>query len=162
MSSVTAINGTPASNGSMTSEAARKDMIERFQALFQAMAGGRVAGLEVVYHPDVVFVDPFTRVQGLDALTHYFEGAYQNVIRCDFAFGATIADDRGFCQPWTMSLRHRRLRKGELIQVDGISQLTVDAGLVRLHRDYFDAGQLLYENVPLLGSVVRWLRRQAV
>ncbi|HCW90926.1 MAG TPA: transcriptional regulator, partial [Marinobacter sp.] len=30
------------------------------------------------------------------------------------------------------------------------------------HRDYFDAGQLLYENVPVLGRMIRWIRGQAV
>ena len=28
------------------------------------------------------------------------------------------------------------------------------------HRDYFDAGALLYEHVPLLGRVIRWLKRR--
>ena len=28
------------------------------------------------------------------------------------------------------------------------------------HRDYFDAGALLYEHLPLLGSVIAWLKRR--
>jgi hypothetical protein len=29
---------------------------------------------------------------------------------------------------------------------------------VYLHHDYFDAGALLYEHVPILGGVIGWLK----
>jgi hypothetical protein len=28
------------------------------------------------------------------------------------------------------------------------------------HRDYFDAGALLYQHVPVVGSMIRWLHRR--
>ncbi len=28
------------------------------------------------------------------------------------------------------------------------------------HRDYFDAGAMLYEHLPVLGRVVSWLKRR--
>ncbi|WP_228141680.1 hypothetical protein [Marinobacter sp. X15-166B] len=62
--------------------------------------------------------------------------------------------------PWVMHLRHKRIRGGAEIKVDGISQLRIVDGGITLHRDYFDAGQLLYENLPVLGGAVRWLRKQ--
>ena len=40
---------------------------------------------------------------------------------------------------------------GDLIPADG---------KVERHRDYFDAGALLYQHVPLLGSAIRWLQRR--
>ena len=43
----------------------------------------------------------------------------------------------------------------------GISRLTIAEGRVLHHRDYFDAGELLYENLPLLGSAIRLVRNFA-
>ena len=46
--------------------------------------------------------------------------------------------------------------------VHGSSHLRFDeAGLVDYHRDYWDAAQELYEKIPGLASLMRWLRRQA-
>lgn len=30
-----------------------------------------------------------------------------------------------------------------------------------MHRDYWDAAEELYEKLPVLGDLMRWLRRQA-
>jgi hypothetical protein len=36
-----------------------------------------------------------------------------------------------------------------------------DEGLVTLHRDYWDAAEELYEKLPLVGGLMRWLKRRA-
>jgi len=37
--------------------------------------------------------------------------------------------------------------------------LTVEDKIVE-HRDYFDAGELFYENVPILGGIIRTLKKK--
>ncbi|MBS3803229.1 MAG: nuclear transport factor 2 family protein [Oleiphilaceae bacterium] len=148
-----------------TSDATRippcEGVVDRFRELFNQMSSRNLGDLDLVYGKTIEFTDPFTSVKGLDALREYFEGAYSNVIECRFEFGDTVIDDDNACLTWVMNLRHKRIRRGELIQVDGISRLRLENGRVILHRDYFDAGQLLYENLPVLGSAVRWLRKNA-
>jgi hypothetical protein len=34
-------------------------------------------------------------------------------------------------------------------------------GLVTLHRDYWDAAEELYEKLPVVGALMRWLKRRA-
>jgi hypothetical protein len=34
-------------------------------------------------------------------------------------------------------------------------------GRIALHRDYWDAAEELYEKLPGLGSLMRWLKRRA-
>ena len=48
---------------------------------------------------------------------------------------------------------------GVPIQVCGCSYLQW-RNKVHLHRDYFDAGALLYEHLPLLGRTIGWLKRR--
>ena len=46
--------------------------------------------------------------------------------------------------------------------VRGASHLVLnEQGLVTLHRDYWDAAEELYEKLPLVGSLMRWLKRRA-
>ena len=47
--------------------------------------------------------------------------------------------------------------------IEGSSYLQLNAqGLITLHRDYWDAAQELYEKLPVLGSLMRWLKRRAM
>ncbi|SDW65086.1 nuclear transport factor 2 family protein [Marinobacter mobilis] len=135
--------------------------ITRFMTLFNQMDRQGVDGLAEVYASDVRFIDPFTRVSGLDDLGHYFTDAYENVISARFDFEDPTLQGDTCALPWIMHLNHRRLRNGQTLLVDGISYLHLQDGLICYHRDYFDAGQLIYQNVPVLGAVIRWLRRQA-
>lgn len=137
-------------------------VLDRFLRLFNEMGSGHTGDLASVYGDQVTFTDPFVSVQGLPALTEYFTGAYENVIDCRFRFAdSIIGPDGHVCIPWVMVLRHKRIRRGDTIEVDGISHLRIDNDRIVSHRDYFDAGQLLYENLPVLGTAVRWLRKHA-
>lgn len=135
--------------------------LSRFMTLFNRMDRHGVEGLDQVYSADVCFIDPFTRVDGLEELGRYFINAYDNVISARFDFDDAIVQGNTCALAWTMHLSHRRLRQGRPIRVDGLSCLHLQEELIRYHRDYFDAGQLLYQNVPVLGPVVRWLKGQA-
>ncbi|MGF2734861.1 nuclear transport factor 2 family protein [Marinobacter sp. DUT-1] len=135
--------------------------IEHFKALFNELDKGNLNKLQAVYSEDIRFQDPFNQVAGLDELTHYFAGAYKNVISCRFEFEPAVATGASVALPWVMKLRHKRIRGGREISVDGISHLEIEDGRVSFHRDYFDAGQLLYENLPALGRIVRWIKGQA-
>ena len=132
--------------------------VERFQRLFNTLCSGNVSGLEDVYSPGIRFSDPFGSVDGLNHLQHYFDKVYSNVTACRFQFGDVLISDNNACVEWVMHLRHPKLRRGRELTVHGISRLTISEGRVSYHRDYFDAGEMLYENLPVLGSAVRWVR----
>ncbi|MGM0767587.1 MAG: nuclear transport factor 2 family protein [Pseudomonadota bacterium] len=135
--------------------------LDRFRELFNGLDAGNLHKLASVYSENVHFEDPLSSVTGLDQLTHYFAGAYANVVSCHFEFGEPVVNGENVGITWVMHLRHKRIRRGREIQVDGMSRLVIRDGKVTRHRDYFDAGQLLYENLPVLGRIIRWVRNQA-
>lgn len=137
------------------------ESLGRFRQMFNSLCAGNMAELGSVYGDNVRFTDPFVTLHGLDELMEYFTGAYANVISCAFEFDDPVISGENVCLPWVMHLQHKRIRKGRVVKVDGISQLVVRDGRVTSHRDYFDVGQLLYENLPVMGGVIRWLRNQA-
>ncbi|AOY87633.1 transcriptional regulator [Marinobacter salinus] len=135
--------------------------LDHFRTLFNELDKGNLKKLAQVYSEDICFQDPLGAVQGLDNLTRYFAGAYANVIECRFDFGDAVVNGPFAAIPWVMHLKHKRINKGQAIKVDGISHLQVRDGMVCYHRDYFDAGQLLYENLPMVGRVIRWIKGHA-
>lgn len=116
--------------------------------------------LAKVYHPEVCFIDPLHQQNGLVALEAYFAKLYRNVSSIRFEFEQQLVSaDQAFLQ-WQMHYSHPKLNKGQEIVVNGVTHLQFQQGLIKLHRDYFDAGNMLYEQIPLLGSVISWLKRR--
>ena len=68
-----------------------------------------------------------------------------------------------------LSCRDDFLRHVERFSVDcalqtvrgGSHLVLAEDGRIRAHRDYWDAAEELYEKLPILGRLMRWLRRRA-
>ncbi len=115
--------------------------------------------LSSLYHIDARFVDPIHDIRGHGAIEAYFTDMASGLDACEFALQSPLVTDQSVVVAWQMVYRHKRLNGGRDTAVDGITQLTLDAnGLITLHRDYYDMGQMVYERIPLLGAVVRYLR----
>ena len=128
--------------------------------IYQQLRKDNLHLLDEIYHPDVVFEDAAHRLEGRTALYQYFQSLYTNVIRCDFVIHEhQQVDETGFIT-WTMELLHPKLQGGAPILVNGASHLKFAEGQVIYHRDYFDLGEMLYENLPLLGSVVKIVKQR--
>ncbi|WP_417877094.1 nuclear transport factor 2 family protein [Vibrio sp.] len=128
--------------------------------VYQQLSKENLHLLEEVYHPDVVFEDAAHRLEGRIALYRYFQSLYTNVIRCDFDIHEhQQVGESGFIT-WSMELLHPKLQNGSPITVNGASHLKFSDGQVIYHRDYFDLGEMLYENLPLLGAVVKMVKQR--
>lgn len=134
-------------------------LLQRFLEVYQDLRHDTLHLLDEVYAAEVVFEDPLHRVEGLAELRGYFERMYEGVKAIRFDFGSVLQSGDEAMLTWTMHLRHRRLRPGEALALPGATHLRW-AEKVHYHRDYFDAGALLYERLPLLGGVVRAIRRR--
>ena len=136
------------------------DFLRGFARQFAELDKDNLERLDELYTADVHFTDPLHDVLGLETLRRYFTALYASVseLRFDFHGFDQIAEGEGYLR-WVMSYRHPRLAGGRLIRVDGCSHLRWRDKVYR-HRDYFDAGALLYEHVPVLGRAIAWLKRR--
>ncbi|MBB1521331.1 MULTISPECIES: nuclear transport factor 2 family protein [Pseudomonadaceae] len=134
------------------------DFLRQFAERFAGLDASNLDRLRELYSDDILFRDPLHEVRGLPAVRGYFGELYANVseLRFDFYGFDQSAEGEGYLR-WTMSYRHPRLRGGALIRVEGCSHLRW-RDKVYQHRDYFDAGALLYEHLPILGRVIAWLK----
>ncbi|MBB1269318.1 nuclear transport factor 2 family protein [Shewanella sp. SR44-3] len=140
---------------------AQAPWLSRFITVYSTLGTDNLASLSSIYHTEVVFVDPMHKVEGIAALLGYFEQMYQQVISCDFVIEEVLEAPTQAAVYWTMTLRHTALAGGKPIKLDGHSQLKMQDQRVIYHRDYFDLGAMLYEQVPLLGTVIKYIKQRA-
>ncbi|RTR01521.1 nuclear transport factor 2 family protein [Halomonas nitroreducens] len=142
----------------------RDPSLEAFCAFYNKLDKTCTEKLYKVYTRDVEFFDPLHRIDGLPALEAYFTALYENVTACRFDFHDRLRQDDHAFVSWTLHLAHPRLAGGREITVPGCSRLTFAAdgsGRVCRHRDYFDAGALLYEHLPVIGKLIGVIKRRA-
>ncbi|HEX5791660.1 MAG TPA: nuclear transport factor 2 family protein [Rheinheimera sp.] len=127
--------------------------IEQFLRFYNGLSTANMQQLEQLYHVDVEFIDPVHRLQGREALSHYFSHAYARLQHCEFSALEKIEQgDQGFLS-WRMQLRHPAIRKGEIVCLNGCSVLRWRDGLIVYHRDYYDLTEMVYQHLP----VIAWL-----
>jgi len=61
---------------------------------------------------------------------------------------------------WEFTFRVKKLGTDQAMMMRGVSHLRFDAtGKVGYHRDYWDTAEELYMKLPVLGSLMRGLRK---
>ncbi len=132
--------------------------LARVVALFEQLTPAALARLGEVYADEVRFVDPFNDVTGLAPMRRIFEHMFETLQAPRFTVLTRFAaGDEAFL---TWDFRFRRGTGAELLIHGGSHLRFAPDGRVLLHRDYWDAAQQVYEQLPLLGAVLRWLRRR--
>ncbi len=132
-------------------------VVERFKQTHYRLNGGSLGLLNELYDDDVSFEDPFHRIAGLPQLTAYFESLYRHVTSCSFVFHDEAATQDQAFLTWTMSWVHPRLNGGRLVTVPGSTHIRFREK-VWYHRDYFDTGAMLYEQLPVIRSIIRAIK----
>jgi SnoaL-like domain len=129
---------------------------------FEKLTPESVAQLPNIYDAQARFKDPFNEVQGLAEIERIFRHMYVALDGPHFVITGQLVDGAQAFLTWEFRFRFKRFDTQTLQVVRGGSHLVFnDQGLVTLHRDYWDAAEELYEKLPLLGGVMRWLKKQA-
>ena len=135
--------------------------VARIVALFEALTPAGVARLGEFYHPQARFKDPFNEVQGLAPVQHVFAHMFVALDEPRFVVNDIVVQGDQCFLTWDFIFRFKRFSRA-LQTVRGGSHLLLDsAGLITLHRDYWDAAEELYEKLPAVGALMRWLKRRA-
>lgn len=136
-------------------------ILSQFKDVYQTLDKTNIDKIDSIYADNILFSDPFHRVEGLSELKQYFSELYLNVESIDFQFGESISQGDSHFIQWTMRLTHPKLNNKKSFDVPGATYLKVnDNAEIIYHRDYFDAGVMLYERLPLFGRLIRWIKRK--
>jgi steroid Delta-isomerase len=134
---------------------------QRVIAAFEALKREDLSGLGQLYADEARFKDPFNEVQGLPAIRGVFDHMFAALDSPRFIVTQAIVQGDQCFLVWDFLFRFRRF-SSELQTVRGGSHLRFAAdGRIALHRDYWDAAEELYEKLPGVGALMRWLKRRA-
>ncbi len=136
--------------------------IEALVRFFEQLQPGDVDRLSHVYAPDAYFKDPFNEVRGVPAVARIFTHMFEALERPHFVVTGRVVQGRECFLVWEFRFRFRRFDTVTWQTVRGTSHVRLDEqGLVTYHRDYWDVAEELYEKLPGVGALMRWLKRQA-
>jgi ketosteroid isomerase-like protein len=116
--------------------------------------------LATIYHDEAGFKDPFNEVRGLAPIRRIYAHMFETLEAPRFIV-MDIAVDGDHCWLGWDFVFHNRRMGDERQCIRGATLLRLGAdGRITDHRDYWDAAEELYEKLPLIGALMRWLRRR--
>jgi len=137
------------------------DRVDALVQFFETLTPQSVSGLQRFYAEDCHFKDPFNDVRGHHALEAIFRHMFDQLDAPRFIVRERVAEMPRVWLTWDFEFRFRRWQPKVMQCIHGASLLTFDdAGLVTVHRDYWDAAEELYEKLPGIGALLRLLKRQ--
>ncbi len=133
-------------------------IIDELTAFYREFNTASLSKIKAIYDEDARFSDPIHEIQGIESIERYFSSVMAGVTTCRFDFDrVTEMEGQAFLQ-WRMRFLHPRLAKHEIC-VKGISVIEFKEKVIA-HVDYYDVGEMLYEHIPLVGRVIRRLKRR--
>lgn len=136
--------------------------LERLVHFYESLSQESLhAGLRQVYAPDAHFKDPFNEVRGIDAIEKIFAHMFVQVEQPRFVVTSRVVNGTEAFIAWDFLFRMKRFSDAPQC-IRGATHISFDGeGLVVRHRDYWDAAEELYEKLPVIGALMRWLKRAA-
>jgi ketosteroid isomerase-like protein len=136
--------------------------VEKIAVFFETLTPQSIERFSQFYTEDAYFKDPFNEVRGVPAIQRIFRHMYETLDEPHFVVTARLVEGEQVFLSWDFHFRFRNFKTSELQTIRGATHLRLAPdGRIRAHRDYWDAAEELYEKLPLVGGLMRWLKRRA-
>ena len=141
------------------------ETVDALVVAFESLSPDSVKTLGHWYAGDARFKDPFKEVQGVEAIEAIFEHMFDSLYEPRFVVTDRIVQDAQCFLVWDFVFRFKTMDTQTVQCIRGGSHLKFGpdsdgAWRITLHRDYWDAAEELYEKLPLVGGLMRWLKKR--
>ena len=135
--------------------------LQQLVQFFETLTPQTTARVADLYSADAFFKDPFNEVTGTAEIQRLLTHMFAQVDHARFVVTSQVLQDDQAFITWDFLFRMKRFSNAQQC-IRGATHLRFDAERrVCLHRDYWDAAEELYEKLPVLGSLMRFLKRAA-
>ncbi|MET3118230.1 steroid delta-isomerase [Undibacterium sp. GrIS 1.8] len=140
---------------------AYEEALEKLIVFFETLTPDSSQQISAIYAEKAYFKDPFNEVQDVAAIIKIFSHMFSQVNQPRFKVHTHILQGNEAFISWDFLFTMKRF-SSELQRIKGATHLRfLEDGRVSYHRDYWDAAEELYEKLPILGSLMRALKRAA-
>jgi ketosteroid isomerase-like protein len=135
------------------------DPCSRYVRFLETLTPASLDTIGAFVSDDVVFRDPFNDVRGAQAMQRVLRKMFEDLADVRFQVTARAFEPPVAFIAW--ELTGRTARAPRPLRLEGASQLQFAGdGRVSLHIDHWDAASQLYEQIPLLGLILKRLRQR--
>ncbi|MBI3707230.1 MAG: nuclear transport factor 2 family protein [Proteobacteria bacterium] len=132
--------------------------LDAYAQFYEQLAPERLDGLAALLAPDVRFKDPFNDVRGPADMIRVLRLMYDHGTPRFEMRDRAVGTERCYLR-W----RYTSTRDGHNAPwiIEGMSELRFDdAGRLVEHVDHWDAAEQVYERLPLIGWLIRRIKRR--
>ena len=131
--------------------------VAAYVSALEGLTPETLPGWRALCAPAMRFRDPFNDVAGIDAAEAVFRKMFEDISQIRFRVSDSAVSGRTAYLRWRFAFRLR----GRDWTIDGMSEVVFDEdGRVVAHIDHWDAASQFYETIPLLGSLIRLVKRR--
>ena len=125
-----------------------KRIVKNYIKLFNNLTPETINDFDKLISKEIIFVDPFNNIQGVDAFKRIFYHMFENIKKPKFLIlDYSIKKQRVYLK-WKMTF----IAFNSLQTIEGMSELQLnDVGKVISHIDYWDSLNGLFVKIPLIG-----------
>jgi len=135
--------------------------VARACAFWETLSPATLSALTAVYTEDARFRDPFNDLRGAEAIATLLKHMFERLDAPRFEVLEVALQPDGAVLIWNFHYRLPRWRSTRARRIHGASHLRfAPDGRVVEHRDYWDAAAEVYEQLPVAGALLRWLKRR--
>ena len=112
-----------------------------------------------VYSDEAYFNDTLKELNGKEAIADYLEDSLRATDGVEVKMDDFSRSGIDYYFRWRMNIKFRSLNRGQPGHSEGMSQVRYNSDMkIVLHRDYWDSTTGLFQYIPMLGSLLAYVR----
>jgi len=141
------------------SDPRKKSLLQDFKAFYHEPSPASLEKLDRLYTQDIEFRDPVHTIHGILAFKSYLKNVYAGPRDIRFTYLDEHVGEHWASINWVATYRHAALQGGRTLELRGTTQIRFTDRIYH-QEDFFDVGAMVYQHLPLLGPVVRYINRR--
>ena len=133
--------------------------LDAYIQLLEGLRHDNLEGLRAICHPEIQFRNPFNEKIGFAHFITALDKMFSDIQDMRFSCRNRAAMGNVGFFSWVML--YRTHKEGSDIRFEGTTELHFDTqGRVLMHIDYWDCAAQFYETLPVIGFILRHIRRR--
>ncbi|MFT6556471.1 nuclear transport factor 2 family protein [Sneathiella sp.] len=136
-----------------------EETCKQYISFFENLSPETVSDLDQLTTENLYFEDPFNRLQSRSKVIELFSTMFDHLEKPKFSVNTVFWDDekQSAVLKWEFDATSKKLGA---VHIRGVSELLFNEnGLIHTHVDYWDSSLYFFEKIPVLGTLIRWIKR---